>query len=151
MSRRIFKYTLSMRSVTDIQMRLNSEILDVQLQDKIVCVWALSKDTSEREQRKIKVFGTGMEIPDHISQSLNYIGTVQHGMNVMHVFEEIQHIDLDETLSDVSYIIAQNDGDLYWSNEIGWVGINIATHFTDAERYTVSLPIGGNWVRTNPI
>ena len=151
MSRRIFKYTLSMRSVTDIQMRLNSEILDVQLQDSLVCIWAISKDTEQRELRKITVFGTGIEIPENVAQSLDYIGTVQHGMNVIHVFEEIPKIDRDEALRDRCYIIRADGGALYWSTTMGWVSINDATQFTEDEHYELHLPTNGLWVLTIPI
>jgi hypothetical protein len=50
----------------------------------------------------------------------------------------------------VNYIILADTNDdehaLYWSNEFGWAGWSDATSFTDEERATVHLPIGGEWV-----
>ncbi len=106
MSKRIFKYMSSDKGVSDVQMRLNADILDVQLQDGVFCLWALSKDTALREQRRFRVFFTGVEIPEVIAQSLEYIGTVQYhkcGIHMAHVFEEILPVDLDKVLEDVSH------------------------------------------------
>ena len=36
----------------------------------------------------------------------------------------------------------------YWSNSDGWTHyIELADHFTDAEKQTTNLPMGGVWVR----
>lgn len=37
------------------------------------------------------------------------------------------------------------NGDLWWSNEHGWGDQESATRFTQAERYRLSLPLGGYW------
>lgn len=46
--------------------------------------------------------------------------------------------------------IIQNieDPELVWSNELGWVegSVNDYTLFTQAQRDTLNLPIGGQWV-----
>jgi len=34
---------------------------------------------------------------------------------------------------------------LYWSNEHGWALLKNATRFSDEERRTVNLPVGGKW------
>ena len=36
---------------------------------------------------------------------------------------------------------------LYWNNSDGWGCADTADRFTDAEKQTLNLPIGGAWVR----
>ncbi len=53
----------------------------------------------------------------------------------------------------MNYVIRnQEDDQLFWSNEIGWVESPDETRFTEEERHTLNLPIGGIWVvdNTNP-
>lgn len=40
----------------------------------------------------------------------------------------------------------EDDEDLFWSNEQGWVPLEIATHFTHTETKTLNLPLGGRWM-----
>lgn len=41
------------------------------------------------------------------------------------------------------------EGDaLYWSNEWGWGSLDGAIQFTDDEKETNRLPVGGKWVQT---
>ena len=52
-----------------------------------VCLWAMSNtDESRKVRRMIRVYGTGRPIEEPL-ESLNYIGTVQVGPFVWHVFE----------------------------------------------------------------
>ena len=37
--------------------------------------------------------------------------------------------------------------ELFWSNEHGWIETPGETKFTAEERKTLSLPMGGQWVR----
>lgn len=39
------------------------------------------------------------------------------------------------------------DTDLYWGNEFGWVDIDSCESFTEADRRSLNLPIGGHWVK----
>lgn len=34
---------------------------------------------------------------------------------------------------------------LYWSNDLGWTTLDGATTFTDADKATHALPVGGEW------
>ena len=97
---RIFKYVLSDKSESDVQMRVGADILDVQSQDGMICVWALSNDTDKKESRKFRMFGTGLPISKSLMKGCEYIGTVQHGIHVAHVFEEIVPFDIDEALNE---------------------------------------------------
>lgn len=38
------------------------------------------------------------------------------------------------------------DDQLFWSNELGWVESPDETIFTEEERLTLQLPMGGVWV-----
>lgn len=42
-------------------------------------------------------------------------------------------------------IINEDEPDLTWSNEIGWVDGDNFSQFTDADRTSLSLPLGGVW------
>ena len=48
---------------------------------------------------------------------------------------------------DIWMVVNNEDDDkgLWWSNEDGWVDYPSATWFTRKERFTYSLPIGGEW------
>ena len=39
----------------------------------------------------------------------------------------------------------EEEEELYWSNEYGWVYYKYADVFTDEERNTLNLPLGGIW------
>ena len=36
---------------------------------------------------------------------------------------------------------------LFWSNDDGWTEYEYADRFTDAEKQTLTLPMGGEWLR----
>jgi hypothetical protein len=38
---------------------------------------------------------------------------------------------------------------VYWSNEFGWTWVESADVFTDDERNTLNLPMGGTWERAD--
>ena len=40
-----------------------------------------------------------------------------------------------------------SDGELFWSNDQGWVSIEDATVFTGIEADTFNLPMGGAWIQ----
>ena len=62
-----------------------AEVLTVQMQREVLCVWAVVDPDAEKEQRKFIVYGTGHE---YDSIKGEYVGTVQiHGGDlVWHVF-----------------------------------------------------------------
>jgi hypothetical protein len=63
-----------------------SEILDAQIQGDTLCLWAIVNPIEEEEDRKIHIVGTGNLFPEI---ECCYLGTVQDGNFVWHVFEEI--------------------------------------------------------------
>ena len=57
--------------------------LTVQMQHGVLVLWALVDPLQPKEQRTINIFGTGGPAPD----TGVYIGTVQDGGMVWHVFQ----------------------------------------------------------------
>jgi hypothetical protein len=48
------------------------------------------------------------------------------------------------------FIIEAMNGEGYWSNEFGWVeDKEHASTFSDSDRDTLNLPLGGRWVEMN--
>lgn len=104
----ILKYELTDLDTSDlreIEMPQGARILAVQVQvgqevtetsvgakaygrvTETVCLWAISDtDESRKVRRLFRIYGTGREIKEPL-ESLNYIGTVQTGSFVWHVFE----------------------------------------------------------------
>ena len=102
----ILKYELPDLDTSDlreIEMPQGARILAVQVQvgqevtngpvkaygriTETVCLWAMSNtDESRKVRRLFRIYGTGREIKEPL-ESLNYIGTVQMGSFVWHIFE----------------------------------------------------------------
>lgn len=90
-SRCIWKFTLEVTDRQAIEMPAGAEILDVQIQrisddSRLLCLWAIVDSRAEREMRSIAIVGTGNPMSLDLSAE-DYIGTVQDGMFVWHVFE----------------------------------------------------------------
>ena len=89
MNKTIWKFELETTDNQTIEMPVNAEILTVQTQNEIPCIWALVDPTQVKEKRFIEVFGTGHDVHYDMGVSRNYLGTYQlHGGSlVFHVFE----------------------------------------------------------------
>lgn len=87
MRKKVYKYQLELKSHQVIEMPKGSQILTFQEQNGILTLWAIV-DTEEfkTEEREISIYATGYTIPDKCDVS-NWIGTVQVGSLVWHVFE----------------------------------------------------------------
>lgn len=81
----IWKFDLTMADSQIVWMPTNARILTVQMQRGIPCVWAVVDEYEETEPRVIRIFGTGNP---YDANAAHYIGTVQNGPLVWHVFEE---------------------------------------------------------------
>ncbi len=91
MIRTIWKFELDATSNQVIELPVGAEILTVQAQKGIPCLWALVDPTEANEKRFIEVFGTGHNMQDGMGVSRFYLGTVQLGGGslVFHVFENL--------------------------------------------------------------
>ena len=87
----IWKFELESTQLQAIEMPLDAEILTVQVQDNIPCIWALVDPTKKTGKRVFDIFGTGCDITSGGGIDREYIGTYQvnNGMFVFHVFEYI--------------------------------------------------------------
>lgn len=86
----IWKYELNPGNPYVIGMPEGAEILTVQVQNNVPCIWAKVDTEAELEERIFYVFATGQEIDlDGQDVYLAYIGTFQlnGGSLVFHVFE----------------------------------------------------------------
>lgn len=89
MRKRIFKYPVEIARLQIIDMPEGAEILSLQVQSGIPCIWALVEDGNKRQSRRFRIFGTGAEINSPFD--LRFIGTWQEkeGAFVFHLFEEV--------------------------------------------------------------
>lgn len=80
----VWKYNLD--EVTKIGVPSGYQILTVQLQQGIPCVWILVNTENPKEEVTIKIYGTGHTIEDNIGK---YLGTFQvaSGTLIFHAFE----------------------------------------------------------------
>lgn len=68
----------------EVAMPEDAKILTAQMQDGVLCLWAMVSEPLPKEIRYITIIGTGHPIG---SEYLIYIATVQAGPLVWHVFE----------------------------------------------------------------
>lgn len=83
----IYKYPINL---TTEKQRLclpeNSQLLSVQMQNEKLCVWALIDESQPMSMVRFHIFGTGDNLPDDLNAV--FLGTVQDGIYVWHVFYE---------------------------------------------------------------
>ena len=89
MKKTIWKFVLQAKDDNIIQMPKNAEILTVQMQGGVACMWALVHPEAKKEPRHFEIFGTGHPISYGIDVNRIYIGTCQlvGGDLIFHVFE----------------------------------------------------------------
>jgi len=88
--RTIYKYPIQITGeVQEIEMPHDSIILDFQEQGTRPFVWAeVDSEGKEQVKRRFQIFGTGTEIPkDDPPKWAQYIGTIQRGIYVWHLYE----------------------------------------------------------------
>lgn len=81
--RTIWKYELRIADEQKVRMPQGSRILSVGNQNGTICIWALVHSDSPLSDRKIRMYGTGYPCYE---SSGNFVGTVQDGPLVWHVF-----------------------------------------------------------------
>lgn len=82
----VWKFPLEWVDDQTVSMPRGAKILTAQMQQGVVCLWALVDPKEEREIRGIRIYGTGH--PVYSIENKLYIGTVQAPPFVWHVFEE---------------------------------------------------------------
>lgn len=91
MAKQIFKYQLDTTDIQHVEMPEGAEILCIQTQYGIPCVWALVQPDAPLTKRTVETFGTGHNVPENANRK--YIGTYQlrKGNLVFHCFELLGH------------------------------------------------------------
>lgn len=86
----IWKYPLKLQDHQSVDMPLGAEILTVQFQDGIPCLWAkVDSMMHNKKLRSIALVGTGHPVSE--DGGCRYIGTCQQGPFVWHWFELTDH------------------------------------------------------------
>lgn len=84
--RTIYKYPLRLADRQFVAMPCDAEILSVQVQGQDICLWAIVSPDAKMEVRYFHIVGTGHEMPECRT---SFVGTVQLGSFVGHVFSEV--------------------------------------------------------------
>lgn len=82
----IWKFELSQAggwALNNIRMPKSAQIIDVGMQGRSLCLWAIVEPHVSPVNREISVYGTGHQLGDDVE----YIGTVHDGPFVWHVFD----------------------------------------------------------------
>lgn len=89
----IYKYKLKHEELQTVPLTDGYEILDIQLQDGELCLWALVEPLGQTAEVPIIMVGTGMlsEYPLGI-----YLKSVQEGSFVWHFFEYLREETYEE-------------------------------------------------------
>lgn len=82
--RTIHKFKLDLD--TNLELPSGARFLDVQTQGPDVVAWFLLETLDAKEIRKFSIFGTGQEVPGHMT----YRGTFQKPPFVWHLFENMR-------------------------------------------------------------
>lgn len=78
--RAVWKFDLEDGPV--LRLPVGATVLTAQSQAGRLCLWAVVDPEAAREDRKVHVIGTGQPVPEDVQ----YVGTVQEGPFVWHVF-----------------------------------------------------------------
>ena len=88
--KKIWKWQLEIADVVELDTPDNWQVLHVEVQHEVPCIWALIDPDAPSVKRKIRVCGTGHPIDG--SAKLKPLGSffLSGGDFVFHVFEEIE-------------------------------------------------------------
>lgn len=86
--KKIYKYQIHDLAMREIELPKGAEILTIQMQDGMPCLWALVDQNQPAEKRPILIIGTGHAI---LIDIVRYISTFQmlDGRLVWHAFETV--------------------------------------------------------------
>lgn len=85
----IWKYPLGVTDIQDVPMPIGAEVLSVQIQHGMPCIWAIVDTAGKTEHRVFKMYGTGHPLTINEKDNEVFIGTFQvnAGALVFHLFE----------------------------------------------------------------
>ncbi len=90
--KKIWKYTLPVSDYPVISMPKGARVLSVDVQHGKVQVWALVDPEAPTELHRFMMVGTGHCLTEKCVESMRFIGTVQMGDFVWHIFEHQEGI-----------------------------------------------------------
>lgn len=82
----IHKFPLQLTDLQQVAMPEGARVLTAQVQSSLICLWASVDPAAKQVNRCFVIAGTG----EPIDGSEQYIGTVQQGGYVWHVFEVVR-------------------------------------------------------------
>lgn len=80
----IYKYPLQVADEQQIEMPMDAQLLDIQVQNSKIVLWALVNTDNSMCKRTLIMRGTGHKV----GYPGPYIATIQYGALVLHVFDE---------------------------------------------------------------
>jgi hypothetical protein len=83
----VYKYPLQETDTQVINMPWSAAILSVDKQDGQLCIWAEVDTDDVIKDKIIHIYGTGNPIVVDAGVRQNFVGTVQSGIYVWHIFE----------------------------------------------------------------
>ena len=83
---KIWKFKLEHERTQIVKMPLKSEIMDIQMQEDVITMWALCDPDTKEIEVKINMYGTGWETHSNNMIKDDYLATVQQGGLVWHFF-----------------------------------------------------------------
>lgn len=88
MQKKIYKYPLEVADINRIKMPVDAEILTIQVQGDVPCLWALVDPTQPEKEYIIEMYGTGHPIECSGFNERKYISSFQlyGGGLVYHAF-----------------------------------------------------------------
>lgn len=86
----IYKYPLKLVDTQIFELPMGADILTVQNQNDVICLWALVNTKRPKIKRKIQIIGTGNKI-DIDLHSYIFLNTTQINGFVWHIFIEINN------------------------------------------------------------
>lgn len=89
MKKTIWKFELETTDDIKLSMPKAAQILSLQTQNGVPCIWAMVNPANEKEERTFRIYGTGHPIDAEKEQ--RFVGTYQllGGQLVFHVFETL--------------------------------------------------------------
>jgi len=83
----IWKFPIIITDAVAVKMPAGAQVLSVQVQKEVVCLWAIVNPDNPMEDRRFRIYGTGNPC---FSPANRFVGTFQiyGGELVFHLFED---------------------------------------------------------------
>jgi len=81
---RVYKYQFKIEDEFHVYLPLGFQILKVECQNDVPCMWALVNPESPKESVRFRLYGTGHDI--NVADIGDHVATFQQGRFVWHLF-----------------------------------------------------------------